>query len=62
MNVVFPPLNTGLIEISRSRFTAVQKLSAHLTIACIGVLYIFLAYFWVYLGGDSFSQRIGKEK
>ena len=49
MNVVFPPLNMGSIEISRSRFTlqeAIQKLSALPTIACIGCF----INFWVIFG------------
>ena len=35
-------------------------MSAHPTIVCIAVFYKFFGDFWVYLGGDSFSQRIGK--
>ena len=41
-------------------FWAMQKLSAHPTIVCIKVFYKDFGDFWVYLGGVSFSQRIGK--
>ena len=58
MNVEFPPLNVGLIEIFRSRFK--QSLAAYPTTVCFGVFYKFWCDFWVCLGGDSFSQRIGK--
>ena len=50
MNVVFPPLNVGLREISRSRFKESRN-SMLITQFYVCVLY---------LRGDSFSQRIGK--
>ena len=52
LNVVFPPLNMGLIEISRLRLTASQKLYAHYTILCLGVFRKFLGDFRVYFGED----------
>ena len=52
--------NTGFNRNISITFIAIQKLSAHPTIACIGVFYKFLGDFGLYLGGDSFSQRIGK--
>ena len=62
LNVDFPPLNMGLIEISCSHFEAIQKLFVHPwpAIVCFGVFHKFFGDFWVYLGGNSFSRRIGK--
>ena len=51
MNVVFPPLNMDLIEISRSRLKQYKNcLLIPLATACIGVFYKCLADFEVYLG------------
>ena len=48
LNVDFPPLNMGLIEISRSHFEAIQKLFVHPwpAIVCFGVFYKFFGYIW----------------
>ena len=43
-------------------FQAIQKLYTHPVNLCCGVFCEFLDDFWVYLGGDSFSRRIGKIK
>ena len=43
-------------------FQAIQKLYAHPVNLCCGVFCEFWGDFWVYLGGDSFSRRIGKIK
>ena len=59
LNIDFPPLKTGLIEISRSRFKQ-STFYAHPTFMCFGVFYKFLGDFWVYLVGDSSCQRISK--
>ena len=37
-----------------------QKRSTHFTVLYLGVFCKFFGDFWEYLGGDSFSQRIGK--
>ena len=37
LNVVFPPLSMGLIEMSRSPFLTIQKLYAHPTTLCLRV-------------------------
>ena len=52
----------ALMEISRSRFKQIQKLYAHPVSLCCGLFCEFLGDFWVYLGRDSFSRRIGKIK
>ena len=46
----------GLIEISRSRFKQYKKCLLTPLLRVKGCL----INFWVYLGGDSFSERIGK--
>ena len=65
LNAIFPPLDMALMEISRSRFKfqwAPEKLYHHPVNLCCGVFCEFLGDFWVYLGGDDFSRRIGKIK
>ena len=64
MNAVLSPLNVGLTEKTRSRFKQSRNPSL---ITQFYVLFLFLFFFCkflgdfcVYLGGDSFSQRIGK--
>ena len=61
MNVDFPPQNMGLIEISRSRFKQ-YKNCLHIPVLHVqgSVFYKVLGDFWLYLGGKSFSERIGK--
>ena len=61
LKVVFPPLNLGLMRISRSRFKQ-SKNSAfvHFTNLCFTAICKFLGDFGGFLGRDSFSQRIGK--
>ena len=49
----------ALMEISRSRFKQTKKLFAHPVNLCYGVFCEFLGDLGVYLGGDSFSRRIG---
>ena len=53
------PLKIGLMKISRSRFKQSKKLCANPVNLCCGVFCEFLVDFWVYLEGDSFSNRIG---
>ena len=43
-------------------FQAIQKLYRHPVNLCCGVFCEFLGDFWVYLGGDKISRRIGKIK
>ena len=59
LNVDFPPLTKGVIEISRSRLE-IHKFYAHPTTVCFGVFYKFLGDFGVYLGGDSFFKGLVK--
>ena len=55
-----PVKDMFFIEISRSRFKQ-SKNSVLVPLLCVsGVFYKFLGDFWVYLGGGSFAQRIGK--
>ena len=56
LSVVFPQLNMGLTEISRSGF---KQYKSSMLIPLLYVLGCFRNW-WVYFGGDSFSQRIGK--
>ena len=60
LNAIFPPLDMTLMEISLFKFQVIQKLYAHPMNLCCEVFCEFLGEFWVYLGGDSFSRRIGK--
>ena len=60
LNVVFPPLNMSLIEIPRSRFKQSRNSLLISQFYNKGCFVDFFGDFWVYLGGDSFSQRIGK--
>ena len=55
LNAIFLPLDTALMEISRSRF----KQSKNSTL--IPLIYVVGCFvnFWVYLGGDSFSISQG---
>ena len=55
LNVVFLPLNVGVIELSRSIFVQFKNPSLISQFYVLG----FFVNFWVYLEGDSFSQRIG---
>ena len=59
MNVVFPPLNMGLIEISRSRFKQYKNCLLIPLFHVKGCFFKFWGDFWIYLGGNSFSRRIG---
>ena len=54
LNVVFPPLNMGLTEISRSRF----KQCRNPMLKFRGMFCKFLGDFRIFLGGDSVFQRI----
>ena len=57
LNVVFPPLNMGLIEISRCGLGTTKTLrSFHNSML---FFYNFFDDFWICLGGDSFPERIG---
>ena len=56
LKVVSPPLNLGLMRISRTRF---KQSKTSLLISQIYVLRWFVN-FWGFLGRDSFSLRISK--
>ena len=54
LNVAFSLLNVGLISYS------LFEESINLSLIRFGIFCKFLSDFWIYLGGKSFSQRIGK--
>ena len=58
LNVVFSPLNVGLIELSRSLLVQFKP-SLITQFYVLGFFVNFWVIFWAYLEGDSFSQRIG---
>ena len=61
MKAVFPPLNLGLMPISRSRFKqSKNSLPISQNYLCFVVICKFLGDFGGFLGRDSFSQRISK--
>ena len=57
---LFPPLNLGLMRISRSRFKQSKNSMLISQIYGVAVICKFLGDFWGFLGRDSFSQRISK--
>ena len=61
-DAIFPPLDMALIGNISFTFQAIQKPFAHPVNLCCGVFCEFLRDFWVYLGRESFSRRIGKIK
>ena len=56
------PIKIGFMEISRSRFKQSKISLLKTETNVVGFFFEFLGEFWVYLGGDSFSRRIGKIK
>ena len=60
VNIVLPLLHTGLIRISHSRFTEQSRSSLLISqFYAFFFLVNFAGDSWAYLGGDSFTQRIG---
>ena len=56
---VFFAARRWLNRIISFTFSAIPKPFPHYTILCFGIFVKFLDDFWVYLEGDSFSQRVG---
>ena len=62
MNVVFLLLNMGLIKMSGSSFKQSRNSMLITKFFVLGVFCKFLGDVWVYLGEDSFSQKIGTSR
>ena len=63
LNAIFPPLNMALMEYLVHVSSNPKTLcSSRESMLWCGVFCEFSGDFWVYLGGDSFSRRIGKIK
>ena len=62
LKAVSMPLKIGLMETISFSFQEIKKLSTYPVNLCCWVFCEFLGEFWVCLGGDSFSRRIGKIK
>ena len=62
LNAIFSVSWHGFYGNISFTFQAIQKLYAHPVNLCCGVFCEFSSDFGVYLGGDSFSRRIGKIK
>ena len=58
--LLFWPLDVDLIEISRSLFKQTRNPWLITQFYVLGIFVYFSVFFWVYLGGNGFPQRIGK--